>query len=173
MVNQQRERKPSFELVKRYYNSLNEPLAQLSEVLISQALPGYIKEKSAVKYPIGKDGLEWRKAIMGNKNAVDLIKQVELKNDCHIYAVSEISVESNINTTLFFGRNDGATIWLNGELIYENLNQHAFVYNEFSTPIKLKKGKNLLVLLLSQGGGNWGFNFNLETFNFYSGYPEL
>ncbi len=173
LVNQQRERKPSFDLVKRYYNSISEPLAQLSEVLISQALPGYIKEKSAVEYPIGKDGLKWHKAIMGNKNAVDLIKQLELKDDCHAYAATEIFVESDISTTLLFGRNDGAAIWLNGELIYENFNQHAFVYNEFSTPIKLKKGKNLLVLLLSQGGGNWEFNFNLETFNFYSGYPEL
>ena len=173
LVNQQRERKPSFELVKRYYNSINEPLAQLSEVLISQALPGYIKEKNAVEYPIGKDGLKWRKAIMSNKNSVDLIKQVELKNDCHVYAVTQISVESDINTILFFGRNDGATIWLNGELIYENFNYNAFVYNEFSTQIKLKKGKNLLVLLVSQAGGNWGFNFNLDTFNFYSGYPDL
>ena len=141
--------------------------------MISQALPGYIKEKNAVEYPIGKDGLKWRKAIIGNKNAVNLIEQLELKKDCHAYAVTEISVESDINTTLFFGRNDGATIWLNREMIYENFNQHAFVYNEFSIPVKLKKGKNLLVLLLSQSGGNWGFNFSLDTFNFYSGFPEL
>ncbi len=173
LVNQQRDRKPSFELVKRYYNSISEPLAQLSKVLISQVLPGYIKEMSAVEYPIGKDGLKWRKAIMGNKNAVDLIKQLELKNDCHIYAITEISVENDISTTLLFGHNDGATIWLNGELIYEDFSGNAFVYNEFSTSIKLKKGTNLLVLLLSQAGGNWGFNFNLDTFNFYSRYPEL
>ena len=87
--------------------------------------------------------------------------------------MSKLAILNPSNATLFFGRNDGATIWLNGELIYENLNQHAFVYNEFSTPIKLKKGKNLLVLLLSQDGGGWGFNFNLDTFDFYSKYPEL
>ncbi len=173
LVNQKREKKPSFELVKRYYNCISDPIPQISNILISQAFPGYINEKSAVEYPIGKDQLKWRKAKMSSKNSVEPIGQVELEKDCHIYAATEITTDSDINTTLFFGRNDGASLWLNGELIYENLVGKAFIYNEFSIPTKLIKGKNLLVLLLSQSGGDWKFNFNLSTFNFESNYPEL
>ncbi len=173
LVNQKREQKPSFELVKRYYNCISEPIPQISKILISQAFPGYIQERSAVEYPIGKDQVKWRKAKMSSKNSVEPIGQVKLEKDCHIYAATEITTDSDINTTLFFGRNDGASLWLNGELIYENLVGKGFIYNEFSIPIELKKGENLLVLLLSQSGGDWKFNFNLNTFNFESNYPEL
>ena len=162
LVNQHREHKPSFELVERYFNCIKEPIAQLSKILITQSLPGYVAEHNNVSYPIGKKDLKWRKAKMSSKNAVDLIGQVKPDKDCHIYAATEIITDKGINTTLLFGRNDGAALWLNGELIYENLAGKGFIYNEFAIPVKLKKGKNLLVLLLSQSGGGWKFNFNLN-----------
>jgi hypothetical protein len=51
------------------------------------------------------------------------------------------------------GRNDGAYIWLNGGLVYKAASLNGFKYNEFSFPIKFKKGKNLLVLMSMQAGG--------------------
>ena len=64
--------------------------------------------------------------------------------------------------TLLTGTNDGAFIWLNDEIVLDNYQERPLYYNQFSIPIKLKKGKNTLVLTVLQGGGSWGFHVNLK-----------
>jgi len=84
-------------------------------------------------------------------------------NDCHAFAVTEIISDKEFETTLLTGTNDGAFIWLNGELILDDYKQRPLYYNQFTVPIKIKKGKNKLVIMSLQGGGSWGFHVNLKT----------
>ena len=173
LVNQNRQHKPSYDLVKNYYHCIKEPLPQVSKILISQTFPSYIRETNKIIYPIGNKNIKWHKAKTDGRNAVNLLKQSEIKKNCHIYAAAEIISERDMDTKLLFGHNDGAVIWLNGKKIYQDLKENAFVYNQHALPIKLKKGKNLLVLQLSQSGGGWGFNFNLTAYDVSFNYPDF
>ena len=82
--------------------------------------------------------------------------------DCHAFAVTEIIVQKETTTNVLIGSNDGAFAWFNGELILNNYKERPLYYNQFVLPVKLKKGKNILALMVLQAGGSWGFNVNIE-----------
>jgi len=124
-------------------------------------------------YPIGNPDLKWKKAEVQDKGIVRLDKQLDPHEDCYAYAATEIVSDKAIETTLCIGHNDGVYVWLNGEIIYEHPDKHAFEYNMSAIPINLKKGENLLVLLMMQAGRNWLFNVNLDTYDFRTKLPKF
>ena len=141
--------------------------------MISQSLPGFIGDEGRSMYPIGNENIVWKKADVLDDGVVRLDAQIDPNENCHAFAVTEIICENMIETTLRIGHNDGIFIWLNGKMIYEYIQPNAFKYNEFSTPIKLDKGKNLLVMMIMQAGGSWLFNLNLNMYKFESQTPNF
>ncbi|VAX17584.1 probable secreted protein-putative xanthan lyase related [hydrothermal vent metagenome] len=146
---------------------------KIKKFAISQSLSGFIGDKGRNMYPIGNKKIVWTKADVLEDGIVRLDAQLKPNENCHAFAATEIICKNKIETTLRIGHNDGAFIWLNGEIIYEYTQPHAFNYNEFSIPIKLNKGKNLLVMMIMQAGGNWLFNLNLDTYQFKNKIPKL
>lgn len=146
---------------------------RIKKFALSQSLPGFVGEEGRNIYPIGNKKIVWTKADVLEDGVVRLDAQLKPNENCHAFAATEIICENNIETTLRIGHNDGAFIWLNGEIIYEYTKPHAFNYNEFSIPIKLNKGKNILVVMIMQTGGSWLFNLNLDTYQFKNKFPFL
>lgn len=145
---------------------------KIDTFIISQSFPGFMGEKGRDMYPADSRDLNWRKAEVVEKGIVRLDAQLNPKEECHAFVKTTIVCEKEIATTLFFGHNDGAFIWLNGELVYEYSDAHAFNYNEFSTEINLKKGENELMIMIIQGGGSWLFNVNMDTNQFTIKTPK-
>ena len=112
---------------------------------------------------MNKPDIKWRKAEVDERGIVWLSQQLTPFNNCHAFAVTEIISDKTVETTFLTVTNDGAFIWLNGELILESYKERPLYYNQFNLPVKLKKGKNTLVLMVMQGGGSWGFHVNIKA----------
>jgi hypothetical protein len=134
----------------------------LSEFIISQSFRGYVGPDGKDRYPMTNTSIKWQKAITDEKGVVWLSQQLVPFADCHAFAVTEITAHKETATNVLIGSNDGAFAWLNGELILNNYKERPLYYNQFVLPVKLKKGKNILALMVLQAGGSWGFNVNIE-----------
>ncbi len=139
---------------------------KIKEILISQSFPGFIGERGVNSYLHENDRIIWKKAEVSEDAIVKLDSHLEPKENCHAFAKTELICKKEIKTNLRFGHNDGAFIWLNGELIYEYTDVNSFKYNEFTVPVVLKKGKNELVMMIMQAEGKWLFNLNLDSYQF-------
>jgi hypothetical protein len=144
---------------------------KIKEFLISQSFPGFMGEKGSNSYPLEKDKIIWKKADVSIDGVVQLDALLEPIENCHAFATTELICRKDLKTNLRFGHNDGAFIWLNGDLIYEYTDVNSFKYNEFTLPIELKKGKNVLVMMIMQAEGKWLFNLNLDSYQFENRTP--
>lgn len=147
--------------------------ARVDKFLISQAFPGFMEDEDKEMYPVGNPEINWQEVKFDEKSIVQLGTQLTPNENCHAFAATEIVCDEDLETIMRLGRNDGAYIWLNGELVYKAASLNGFNYNEFSFPIKFKKGKNLLVLMSMQAGGTWLFNVNLDSYDFKTQIPML
>jgi len=144
---------------------------KIKEFLISQSFPGSMGEKGSNSYPLEKDKIIWKKADVSIDGVVQLDALLEPIENCHAFAITELICRKDLKTNLRFGHNDGAFIWLNGYLIYEYTDVNSFKYNEFTLPIELKKGKNVLVMMIMQAEGQWLFNLNMDSYQFENRTP--
>ncbi|VAX16968.1 beta-galactosidase, partial [hydrothermal vent metagenome] len=151
-----------------YFNKVNEseiesPPLMIKDFLISQSFHGYVGAEGKNDYPMNRTDIQWRKAEVDERGIVWLSKQLTPFNNCHAFAVTEIYSDEESEVTILTGTNDGAFIWLNDELIFESYKERPLYYDQFNLPVKLKKGKNRLVLMVLQGGGSWGFHVNVKA----------
>ena len=62
------------------------------------------------------------------------------------------------NAELLLGSDDGFAIWLNGEQVGAGLEiGRAVLVDSDRFPVRLRKGPNLLLVKVTQIGGEWGF----------------
>ena len=61
------------------------------------------------------------------------------------------------------GSDDGVKVWLNGEVVHAKNASRGCNPGEDKFTVKLKKGKNLLMLKVTQGGGEWAACIRFRT----------
>ncbi len=71
------------------------------------------------------------------------------------YIVAYIHADADKEAILEMGSDDMLKAWLNGEMIVDSPKYQALVRASYKIPVKLKKGKNTLLMKVSQGGNNW------------------
>ncbi|MBR5080776.1 MAG: HEAT repeat domain-containing protein [Victivallales bacterium] len=71
------------------------------------------------------------------------------------YIVSYIYSDADKEAILEIGADDMLKAWLNSEMIVDDPKYQALVRASYKVSIKLKKGKNVLMMKVSQGGHNW------------------
>ena len=71
------------------------------------------------------------------------------------YIVSYIYSDADKEAVLEIGADDMLKAWMNGEMIVDDPKYQALVRASYKVSIKLKKGKNVLMMKVSQGGHNW------------------
>jgi Chitobiase/beta-hexosaminidase C-terminal domain len=135
----------------------------VKDFLISRSIHGYVGPEGRNEYPLDKSNMQWKRARVDERGIVWLSQQLTPFAHCHAFAVTEIVSDEAVAATLLTGTNDGAFIWLNGDLILDNYKERPLYYNQFSLPVNLREGKNTLVLMVNQAGGSWGFHVNLRT----------
>ncbi len=106
-------------------------------------------------------------SVLGNKKAgwkaVDVEDRINLASICGggdwriAYALTYIWAPERTETAVIFCKDDGAKIWVNDSLIFnENSWSHCFP-DTYTTPIVLQKGWNTFLAKVANHGGSWAF----------------
>ena len=97
----------------------------------------------------------------GQDNILDMLKR-EIRYGT-IYGSVSLHSPREQETTMYVGGDRGVRVWLNGDLIYEDLNgRSGSNYSDFF-PVTLKQGRNiLLVAVHTRGNGFFGFEQGTE-----------
>lgn len=73
------------------------------------------------------------------------------------YAYTEIEVDADREVLFKMGSDDGMACWVNGERVHYVLAGRSLVIDEDVKKVKLRKGRNRVLLKIQQVGGDWGF----------------
>jgi len=107
-----------------------------------------------IKSPDGRD-LKWRMMRGRGPDAM-----VDLGSDSHseAYAFAEIKSDAPRAVQFRVGSDDRMTLYLNGQMIHEDLSDGGWAPDEATIPAKLKAGRNVLLAKVGNSGGGWMFS---------------
>lgn len=76
---------------------------------------------------------------------------------CIGYAWTEIEVSADTQAWLGIGTDDGAKIWFNGDLVHDRWARHSSRIDDDIVPLRLKAGKNHLLIKIQNITDAWSF----------------
>lgn len=79
------------------------------------------------------------------------------------YAYVTVLAPQEVTCQLHMGYDDGCKVWLNGEIVFEDNRYGGFQYDMESISVTLKKGKNTLLIKISEWMGSHGFSARFST----------
>ncbi|MGB2822889.1 MAG: hypothetical protein WBF17_18040, partial [Phycisphaerae bacterium] len=92
----------------------------------------------------------------GDEHIVDFEKLYGGENAA-AYASTWIDSDRQADAILALGSDDGVVVWLDGTRIHTNLLERGYRPMEDEVPLRLRKGRNRLLIKVTQGGGDWRF----------------
>jgi hypothetical protein len=115
-------------------------------------------------YP-GKAGIvHWRKVKPDDKGYVDLRAFHGKDSDNSVsYLYREIESPADQDATVLLGTDDGAKLWINGKLVHTNRNHQPAVPEAERVQVRLKKGRNKVLLKINNGDGPHGFYLTVQA----------
>jgi putative membrane-bound dehydrogenase-like protein len=103
--------------------------------------------------------IRWKKAkITGEYGMVNLRNQMTIPDEATAYAVTELESPAERAVEFVAGSDDTMTVWLNGQKIFEDLNNHGWKWDAYHFRGTLKSGRNLVVVKCANAGGGWEFS---------------
>lgn len=98
----------------------------------------------------------------GTSPYVDLIPWYTPATDQRVtYAYRTLRVDTDLPVHLLTGSDDSLRVWINGELVVSRLVLRGASPDQETTPALLRRGKNTVLVEVSNWGGGWGFYFRL------------
>lgn len=64
---------------------------------------------------------------------------------------------------ILLGTDDGVRLWVNGEMVLSHNRHEAAVPEKDAVPVKLRKGKNAILLKINNGDGPHGLYFTVTS----------
>jgi hypothetical protein len=80
-----------------------------------------------------------------------------------VYLYREIDCAKAMDLPVSFGSDDTLTVWLNGQQLLAHNEYRACAPDQHRLVLKLKQGKNQLLMKVCQGDGDWAFYFKAEA----------
>lgn len=106
----------------------------------------------------------WKVVTSDAQNGyVNLLEQFDPKENATAYALIYVKSPSDRAARLTAGSDDGAKIWLNGKQIVANNAARPANPGDEQKDVQLKAGWNEVLFKITQGGGDWGYFFDLQT----------
>jgi len=103
--------------------------------------------------------IRWKKAkVSGEYGMVNLRNQMTIPDDATAYAVTELESPAERAVEFVAGSDDTMTVWLNGQKIFEDLNNHGWKWDAYHFRGTLKAGRNLVAVKCANAGGGWEFS---------------
>ncbi len=116
----------------------------------------------------------WNWYAPGSSGYVDFYNDHWKAVNCVAYALTHVKSPDDRDATLYFGSDDGATIWVNSKRVFDKPIQRAMEVDGDEIGIELRKGWNSILVKVGNAGGGWGFAMRLPapegTYEF-SPYP--
>jgi len=106
---------------------------------------------------------EWRPASAQKNGVVALDKLLRGGNDRVAYLKTQIVAEQGMDALLEMGSDDGIKVWLNGKVVHANNATRPCTPGQDKKKILLNKGTNVLLVKITQGGGQWESAVRLRT----------
>jgi len=109
----------------------------------------------------GKIKIGWQQGNFNDGTANDLANlfKPEQRSWSAVYLYREIDVASPMDMPISLGSDDTISVWLNGQKILAQNVYRAVEADQEHVVLKLKAGKNHLLLKICQGDGQWAFYF--------------
>lgn len=92
---------------------------------------------------------------------IDLRDEISEESYVLAYAVTDVWSERETDALFSLGTDDGCAVWLNGQKVHESRQPRAANAGEDKVRVHLQKGRNRILLKVTQLGGGWGFYFEI------------
>ncbi|MCS7046843.1 MAG: VCBS repeat-containing protein, partial [Gemmataceae bacterium] len=113
----------------------------------------------------GKDNvkIKWQQRNF-NDGAINDLRLFKPQHNVYaaVYLYREIETPTPTDLPISLGSDDTLSVWLNGQKILANNTYRAAAPDQDRVTLKLKAGKNDLLLKICQGDGDWAFYFAAE-----------
>ncbi|MBI2297525.1 MAG: ThuA domain-containing protein [Armatimonadetes bacterium] len=125
--------------------------------------PPETDQDMAGPYP-GKGGeARWQIAATAPTGIFNFLPLYEGRNtEVVAYAYTEIRTPADVDCQLRLGSDDGAKVWLNGEVILNKNVPRGIAVDDDRVPVHLKAGANPLLCKITNGGGGWDLSVRLS-----------
>ena len=112
----------------------------------------------------GKSGaVRWQRFAADDRGYLDLLQSSSDGDDVVCYAYREFDSPAEQEATVLLGSDDGARLWVNGALVYTHRAGRSAVPDEDAVPVRLKQGRNRLLLKVINEKGEHGFYLRVES----------
>ena len=118
------------------------------EINLSKEYEG--KQKAKVK---------WQKGNFPDGQVNNFIPLFKNPDDSACYVFREIECAAETELPCSFGSDDTLTVWVNGDRVLAENVQRAVAPDQNFATLKLKPGKNQLLMKICNGNGDWAFYF--------------
>ncbi len=105
--------------------------------------------------------IRWQEKEFADGAVVDLMPHSSIKTWAGCLLYREIEVDRDTEVQASFGSDDTLVVRLNGERVVSEPNTRACAPDQNLVSLKLRAGKNQLMLKVGQGDGDWAFYFKL------------
>ena len=108
----------------------------------------------------------------GNNNITSMTRPLGWNgNDRVIYGFIALDSPQEQNTRMFVGSDDSVKVWLNGELVREEIVGRSASDYRGSFPVTVKKGRNTLLIAVENRTGGWSGFFGFQADAEYTVLP--
>jgi hypothetical protein len=116
------------------------------------------------KYP-GKGGKEavWKDGDFKDGEINSFLPLFEPKADVVVYVYREIEATMATDLPISLGSDDTLTVWFNGQKVLAENVYRACAPDQHQLTLKLKPGKNTMLMKICQGDGDWAYYFKANT----------
>jgi hypothetical protein len=120
------------------------------------------KPKVAEEFYFDYDKYRWRRVVTENPDIVNLT-DIYPNNNQHVvtYAFANINSENESTVNALVSCDDGIEVIINGNSVYKTEGNDKDSDQEFIFSLPLNKGRNDLMLKITQTVGDWSFTFRL------------
>lgn len=103
----------------------------------------------------------WRRVNTPYFAKVDLSEIHKESKNVIGYAFAHIDIEEDRDVRALIGSSDGVEVFLNGKQVHINYTERDFKLDEDELILPLKKGRNHLMIRVTNKEGEWAFSFQL------------
>ena len=114
----------------------------------------------------GGRNAKWRKMPSGTDPAqpwyLDLLKALDGGEQRVAYLRTKLEWPAEQKVILWIGSDDGVKLWVNGKLVHANNIARGFTPDQDSATATFKKGRNTILMKITQNGMPWGASLRIE-----------
>jgi hypothetical protein len=124
---------------------------------------GSVRPEAGQKQEVDGEKLTWKKVTPESGGLVDFLGSADNLDYCIGYAWTEVEVPEAMDGWLGIGSDDGLRIWVNGEPVNDRWVQRTSRLDDDVVPLRLKAGKNQILIKIQNVRGRWSFTARLRV----------